>query len=253
MADRQQPGLSTDTPPNYRRGGGGTRKTERPARGDGGRSGLGLNVMMVLLIAGLVLAGWFIANQQQMLAEEQAELASASDRIAKLEERLMATDSALTQEGQDTQQKLGLWESEIRKLWDNVWKKQKAELAEHDTELEKYGKRLSSLESKASSNDKQLSAALQQFKKDSESRESMSSKLDRVIAQAEVNRKTLLDVNKELTAGGSLDARVKELETRMAQSEEWLDSVNAFRRQVNRELEALRQTVTQYHSGSPAP
>ena len=52
-----------------------------------------------------------------MLAAEQDRLSDASDRIAALEARLVATDSALSQGGEDTQEQIGLWESEIRKLW----------------------------------------------------------------------------------------------------------------------------------------
>ena len=249
--EREEPkiSLSLDDDEIAQRGNG---KNSPPVKANPNSSGGGGTALFLLavLVIGLGGACYYLYQQLTMA---QAQLLSSQDRLEALEQRLSAADDSLEENSVTTQVKLKELDSEIRKLWDNVWKKQKAELAEHDTELEKYGKRLSSLESKASSNDKQLSAALQQFKKDSESRESMSSKLDRVIAQAEVNRKTLLDVNKELTAGGSLDARVKELETRMAQSEEWLDSVNAFRRQVNRGLEALRQTVTQYHRASPAP
>lgn len=215
----------------------------------GGGGGAAL-FLLALLVIGLGGACYYLYQQ---LTLTQSQLLSSQDRLEALEQRLSAADDSLEENSVTTQVKLKELDSEIRKLWDNVWKKQKEELGEHDALLDKYGKRLAAVESKTSSNDKQLTAALQQFKKDSESRESMSGKLDRVIAQAEVNRKTLLDVGKQLTAGGSLDARVKELETRMAQSEEWLDSVNAFRRQVNRELEAMRQTVTQYHSASPTP
>lgn len=112
MSDRSTPELSTDT--GYRRTGG-----RRP---DGKRSGgvgkqVGTNLIMAILLGGLVLAGWFIANQQQMLAEEQARVSDANQRLERLEARLSATDSAMSQGGQDTKQQINLWESEIRKLW----------------------------------------------------------------------------------------------------------------------------------------
>ena len=59
-------------------------------------------------------------------------------------------------------------------------------------------------------------------------------------------------MGKQVASGGGLDARVKDVERRITQNEEWLDSVNAFRKQVNRDIESMRQTMTQYHSGSPA-
>ena len=69
MSDRRSPELSTtDSPNGYRRGGG--RTTENPKSGGVGKQ-IGMNLMVALLLGGLVLAGWFIANQQQMLADSQ--------------------------------------------------------------------------------------------------------------------------------------------------------------------------------------
>ena len=50
--------------------------------------------VMAILVAGLMVAGWFIANQHQLLQDEQAALESASARIAVLEDRLRVTDEA---------------------------------------------------------------------------------------------------------------------------------------------------------------
>lgn len=117
MTDRSQPGLSTADDSNYRRGGNkGTARSRKDASPGVGRA-LGANMMIALMLAGLVLAGWFIANQQQMLSAEQARMVDANERIEKLEARLVATDSALSQGGQDTKQQINFWESEIRKLW----------------------------------------------------------------------------------------------------------------------------------------
>lgn len=114
MSDRRAPELSTETSPGYRRG--TSRRPDTKSSGGTGRQ-IGMNFIMAILLGGLVLAGWFIANQQQMLAEEQSRLSDASQRLQKLENRLSATDSALSQGGQDTKQQINLWESEIRKLW----------------------------------------------------------------------------------------------------------------------------------------
>ena len=89
----------------------------RPSTAPSGRIGMGTTLLLALMIAGLAGAGWFIANQQQMLAVEQDRLNDANKRLAVLEQRLSATDTAMSQEGQDTKQQINLWESEIRKLW----------------------------------------------------------------------------------------------------------------------------------------
>lgn len=119
MSERHQPDLSTAESSNYRRDGKPRSAGKKRAGNGGGGVGrqLGANLIMAILVAGLVLAGWFIANQQQLLVAEQARLTAADDRLKVLEARLSATDSALAQEGEDTSEKIGLWESEIRKLW----------------------------------------------------------------------------------------------------------------------------------------
>ena len=115
MSDQKNPELSTDTGPGYRRG-SAARRPEAKGSGGVGKQ-IGVNLIMATLIGGLVLAGWFIVNQQQMLADETARMNDANGRLEHLEARLAATDSALSQDGVDTKQSIGLWESEIRKLW----------------------------------------------------------------------------------------------------------------------------------------
>lgn len=114
MSEHKPPELSTESGPGYRRS--GKRRTEARSSGGVGKQ-IGMNLIMAVLIGGLALAGWFIANQQQLLTDEQARVDSANDRLEVLEERLSATDSAMSQGGQDTKQSINLWESEIRKLW----------------------------------------------------------------------------------------------------------------------------------------
>ena len=112
-SDPDQP-LSTE-PGEYRPSGGG-RRPQRNRQPEGG-GGVFISGVMVVLVGGLVAAGWFIANQQQALIDEKARLTDATTRLERLERRLSATDTALSQGGEDTQEQLTLWESEIRKLW----------------------------------------------------------------------------------------------------------------------------------------
>ena len=104
----------------YRRGTG----TRRGSGGGGGRM-IGINLILAVLVAGVVLAGWVISNQHQMLIAEQNAVAAAGARLKRLEDRTVTTDAALTESGQDTQDKLGFWESEIRKVWDIADKRNK--------------------------------------------------------------------------------------------------------------------------------
>ena len=114
MSNDADQSLSTE-PGGYRPNSGG-RRPRRINQSEGGR-GIFLNGVVAVLVGGLVAAGWFIANQQQVLIAEQARLTDANTRLERLERRLSATDTALSQGGEDTQEQLSLWESEIRKLW----------------------------------------------------------------------------------------------------------------------------------------
>ncbi|WP_148042177.1 hypothetical protein [Zhongshania marina] len=226
---------------------------EAPAGGSGGFVMFMLTVLILLLCG----ASYYLYDQ---LNSAQAQLLAGQERIDALEKRLSSADESISESTVTTSVKLKELDQEVRKLWDNVWKKQKEELAEHDAtlgkqkiEMDKAVKRIVALEAKLKTSEEQLSKISKSYNSDRESITSMAGKLDRVIAQAEVNRKELLNMGKQVASGGGLDARVKDVERRITQNEEWLDSVNAFRKQVNRDIESMRQTVTQYHSGSPTP
>ena len=103
--------LSTESESGYRRGG------SRRSSGDSGSRSLSGRIVSVILLLGLVSAGWFLFVQQHELGEERKRLDQANQRLIVLEERLAATDTAIMQEGQDTKEQIGFWQDEIRKLW----------------------------------------------------------------------------------------------------------------------------------------
>ncbi|MEX1670397.1 hypothetical protein AB4876_15865 [Zhongshania guokunii] len=213
--------------------------------------------MLTVLILALAAVSYYLFDQ---LTATQQQLQLGQGRIDLLEQRLSVADESITESSVSTQVKLKELDVEVRKLWDNVWKKQKEELAQHDVslakqkaDLDKAEKRIAALETKLRTSDEQVAKIAKSYNSERESLTSMAGKLDRVIAQAEVNRKQLLDMGKQVASGGALDARVKDIERRVTQNDEWLDSINAFRKQVNRDIESMRQTMSQYHSGSPAP
>lgn len=222
-------------------------------------AGSGGFVMFMLTVLVLLLCGasYYLYDQ---LSRTQAQLLAGQERINVLEKSLSSADESISESTVTTSVKLKELDQEVRKLWDNVWKKQKEELAQHDAtldkqkvEMDKAVKRITELEAKLKTSEAQLGKLSKSYNSERESITSMAGKLDRTIAQAEVNRKELLNMGKQLASGGGLDARVKDLERRIRQNEDWLDSVNAFRKQVNRDIESMRQTMTQYHSSSPAP
>ena len=81
-----------------------------------------------------------------MLGKEQRTLSDASQRISVLENRLGATETAMTGSGQDTQEQLGLWEDEIRKLWVIGNERNKKWIKDNESALAKQRKNIQTLE-----------------------------------------------------------------------------------------------------------
>ena len=144
-SDADQP-LSTE-PGGYRPSGSG-RRPQRGRQSEGGR-GVFLSGVLVVLVGGLAAAGWFIANQQQTLIAEKARLADANNRLERLEMRLSATDTALSQGGADTQEQLTLWESEIRKLWAVANERNRGWIKDNQKALKGLDKSVTGLQSTA--------------------------------------------------------------------------------------------------------
>ncbi|MDZ7825139.1 MAG: hypothetical protein U5R48_02740 [Gammaproteobacteria bacterium] len=100
-----------------------TRRSSRrgdgaPARTAPATTGVVMNVVLAVLIAGLTACGWFLVTQNDALEQARSERAAAEERLARIEDRLSMTDQALDETESQTQSQIDFWESEIRKLWD---------------------------------------------------------------------------------------------------------------------------------------
>ena len=99
--DDDVPGLDRPGAPN----GGGNRGNRRPSGGGGGSS-LATNLILMLVVAGLGVGGWFVMNQQSLLSQATSDQEAAEARLKVLEDRLRATDEVMTDAGEDTKEKL---------------------------------------------------------------------------------------------------------------------------------------------------
>ena len=71
MSDMPEDPLSTQAGGNYRQ------SNSRRSQGSNSGRSLANTLILALLVAGLLGAGWFIANQQQLLVATEAEIKSA--------------------------------------------------------------------------------------------------------------------------------------------------------------------------------
>lgn len=251
MSERQQPGLSTESDTGYRRGsksGGRSTRTTKSGGGGAARS-IGLNLVVVLLVAGLVLAGWFIANQQQMLADEQARMNTANERIQRLEARLSATDSALSQEGQDTQEKIGFWESEIRKLWAVSNERNRKWIKDNERNVTKLDKSLNGIE--ASHRD--LKAAVGRHESAFDQQQALIDQLTSLELQMQQIVRGQRDlVDKVNSATQSVASMRAGLAGKVDDNSEAIQSMDAFRVAINSRLADMERRLNSV-SGAAGP
>ena len=125
---------------------------------------------------------------------------------------------------------------EVRKLWDNVWKKSKITLDEHSVNIKNLTTRTTKLNDQQALSKQQLSALNGEIMGYSASLEELTENLDSLQAASQ----QLAAMNQLLQ---SLEQQLVAHDERIGANEEWVNSINSFRRQVNRQLNALSQPV----------
>lgn len=211
------------------------------------RRGAGPLVWLLALVA-LAGVGW-AGYLQLQLAEAQSQMASYQLRVEDLESRLSVTDESVNQSSLAMQVKIKELDGEIRKLWDNVWKKTQQTLEQHSGQLAKLEKSVTAIQGATGGVEKKLT---QQGEAIAELRK-QSDRYAKAEATGELNKRKLEEQQVALEAVTEKLGRMATDQTRLAQrvgtNEEWVQSINNFRKQTNRELVNLKQQV----SGAPAP
>ena len=137
MTNSNEEMLSTEPSARYR-----SRNTDNKSSASSGAL-----ITVVFLLAALA-AGWFIYAQHQQIQSQAALVDQTSNKLALLEERLSATDFAMSQGGEDTKEQITLWESEIRKLWAIANERNRGWIKDNQADLKEYGDTIDSLVAK---------------------------------------------------------------------------------------------------------
>ncbi|MAD08029.1 MAG: hypothetical protein CMP86_11525 [Gammaproteobacteria bacterium] len=203
---------------------------------------------MVVLVGGLVAAGWFIANQQQALIAEQARLTDANTRLQRLEQRLSATDTALSQGGEDTQEQLSLWESEIRKLWAVANERNKDWIKDNQKAVKGLDKSVTGLQSTA----RDLKAATARHEEAFSQQTALIDQLTSVDIQLQQLVRAQQDlVDKVNTTSQSVAKLRANLDTQVEENTEAIAAIDAYRiatnsrfRDLEQRLEELRRALS---------
>jgi uncharacterized coiled-coil protein SlyX len=88
---------------------------------------------------------------QQQLDRAGSEMESYARRIGDLEARLSDTDEGMSQNAAVQAAKIRELDTEVRKLWDNVWKKSKERLAKLEASSASQGKKIAAMEKSVAS------------------------------------------------------------------------------------------------------
>ena len=211
-------------------------KARQPGAG-GGHEGFATRFLLVIALLLAFGAGAWAFVLQQAIGQAQQELVQAQARIADLERRLSSSDDSWNQSSAAMSVKIKelvektetLWQ-EMDKLWASAWRRnqkdigdQAALLKKQDALLKTQAKTLEELRKTLSGGITDTANRIEQLEKTTAARQKT---LDESIAR----------FNKLASEQAALGKRVQS-------NEEWIESINTHRKQINQSLDSLRKSV----------
>jgi chromosome segregation ATPase len=216
---------------------GNTRSSSRSAPPGQSSAGAGIWARLfitVSLVIAAIACAWVWQLQEQLDQSGQL-LNQYEQRISDLEDRLSDTDEGLSQNTATMAVKIKELDSEVDKLWAarNVHKK-----------------KISGLESQSATNTKKVASTakalsvdqsqLKSLAADIAKLRSVSGDLQRLMVSAKSSQ---AEVERVADSLNRMDLEYAKLNKRVKTNEDWVGSVNAFRRQVNTSLSQLSTSI----------
>jgi chromosome segregation ATPase len=206
----------------------------RPASA-GGTGPIARLLITASMVVAVVACAWAWQLQQQV--EEAAEMGrDYAGRIADLEARLSDTDEGMNQNAEVQAAKIRELDTEVRKLWDNVWKQTKDRLAELERDSASQGKKLTAAAGSLATLESQVKGASGDIAR----LKSVAGDLERVIASGKANQ---AEVERVADTINRVNLDLAKLNKRVQSNEEWIQSINTFRKQVNASIVELQAAV----------
>lgn len=223
---------------------GGSRPSAKGGDGGGGasRGPLGTIVLILALLVALGACAW-AWQLQESLTQTGHLLERYEKRIADLEDRLADTDEGMNQNATVQAAKIRELDSEVRKLWDNVWKRSKERL----DQLEAGEKRVTGV---LASNSKTIEATQAELAKAQTSiarLQKVSGDLERLLASS---RSSQAEVERVADALNGVNLELAKLNKRVAGNEEWIKAINAFRQSTNASISQLQAQLRAMQTGA---
>ncbi len=216
---------------------GASRAGARPAPPTVGSSVFLRLVATVSLVVAAVACAW-AWRLEERLTQTGFELERYEERIGELEARLSDTDEGLSQNTAAMAVKIKELYSEVDKLWASAWRRNKARLDEIEGTNSNQGESLAALKKDVAAANSDLARL-----------KGVAGDLERLMANAKANQAQVERVADTLNR---LDLEMSRLAKRVEANEGWVESINAFRRQVNASISQLEGTVRTLQQGPGA-
>ncbi len=216
---------------------GASRAGARPAPPTVGSSVFLRLVATVSLVVAAVACAW-AWQLEERLTQTGFELERYEERIGELEARLSDTDEGLSQNTAAMAVKIKELYSEVDKLWASAWRRNKARLDEIEGTNSNQGESLAALKKDVAAANSDLARL-----------KGVAGDLERLMANAKANQAQVERVADTLNR---LDLEMSRLAKRVEANEGWVESINAFRRQVNASISQLEGTVRTLQQGPGA-
>ena len=242
MAQGTPPGTIAADPDDARRA---PRRSRTRAR-SGGTPVL-VNGVLAVLIVGLVAATWFILTQQEQLEANQQALTQAGSRLEVLEQRLRLTDETLSETDADTTERIGFWDSEIRKLWDIGNKRNRGWIETNRANVTKLTASVRSAQTELNTIKSTVARLDSSVKAHQEIADRVAA-LDMNMQRLVRDQRDLVDkVNAAAQMAASLKAA---FESRVRENEEAIAAIDAHRTRLNNDIAELRRRLSGGAPGS---
>lgn len=175
------------------------------------------------------------------------QLQDAQQRVAALEQRLSTTDESVNQSSGALQIKINEVNDALTQVRDETLKKYKAQIDQQASQIAALDKSGKSVQTAIANNDKAIAEQVKSIDALRGDINKMPALVEPVKQKVDQHQASLDALSTKVKSVG--DAQTK-LDARLSNNEEWVESINTFRKQMNREIVNIKQQIA---GGKPAP
>ncbi len=175
------------------------------------------------------------------------QLQDAQQRVIALEQRLSSTDESVSQSSGALQIKINELSDALTQLREETLKKYKAQIDQQGAQIAALDKTGKAAQASIAGNDKAIAEQAKSIEALRGDMAKLPALVDPVNKKLDQHQASLDALSQKVK--GVNDAQAK-LDTRLSNNEEWVDSINNFRKQMNREVVNIKQQIA---GGKPTP